>query len=639
MPYKTILVHLNDKRRAEALLEPAIGLASQSNAHLIGMHIHSSMPAPPIPVPYGSQVLGAVVAAERKDTEEIAATFARMTAKQPFVAEWRALKVPHVDLAAVVMDHGRAADLIVAGQTDPDWDLSPLLDFPERLALESGRPVLVVPYVGRYPTVGRNVVIAWKPGRELARAVFDALASARGRGEGAYPRDQGARRRYKRARTRYLDCGGAGPPRHQAVGADLGGGRHQHRRRDPLAPGRPRRRSPGDGRLRPLAHARDGIRRRHAAHRPAHDGADAALALRGYLKVEQVPPHQFGRMTYDRGYPWIAFTAVLWGATSCCEMPSSGRTKLRFLKRFLKLKHGIPSHDTFSTVLRMIDPKALDAAFGSLTATLLEALTDGGVIAIDGKSLRVPTTRERRACRAMMITAYAADLRLTLGSLEAKGASEVEAALSLIGLIDLKRHIVTTDALQCHRRMAAAVTAKGGDYCFTLKGNREGLLSDARACLSKAKKRHATAKSETRGHGREETRVGIVVKAPDIAQRHNFPGLKAFGRIEATREVDGKIETDVRIFALSRELAPQALLNTVRAHWDIENGLHWQLDVTLREDAARNRRDNGPANIAVLRRRALDVARRDTSKGSLAIKLKRAGWDHDFLLHMLGQMR
>ena len=103
--------------------------------------------------------------------------------------------------------------------------------------------------------------------------------------------------------------------------------------------------------------------------------------------------------------------------------------------------------------------------------------------------------------------------------------------------------------------------------------------------------------------------------------------------------VDGKVERDVRIFALSRELTPQALLDTVRAHWDIENGLHWQLDVTLREDAARNRKDHGPANIAVLRRRALDVARRDKSKGSLAEKLKRAGWNDDFLLKLLGQMR
>jgi nucleotide-binding universal stress UspA family protein len=150
-------------------------LAKRYNAHLIGMHVYASVPAAPVSVPYGSKVLGSLVAAERQETDSIAAAFAEATRNQPFVAEWRAVKVPHVDLAAVVMDHGRAADLIVAGQTDPDWDLSPLMDFPERLALESGRPVLVVPYVGRYPEIGRNVVIAWKSGRESARAVFDAL--------------------------------------------------------------------------------------------------------------------------------------------------------------------------------------------------------------------------------------------------------------------------------------------------------------------------------------------------------------------------------------------------------------------------------------------------------------------------------
>jgi predicted transposase YbfD/YdcC len=185
--------------------------------------------------------------------------------------------------------------------------------------------------------------------------------------------------------------------------------------------------------------------------------------------------------------------------------------------------------------------------------------------------------------------------------------------------------------------MAEAVLDQGGDYRFTLKGNQEGLLSDARACLGKAGRRHARASTQTRA--RLERRIGIVVKAPGIGEQHAFPGLKAFGRIQTWREVDGRSETDVRIFALSRVLSPEALLQTVRAHWDIENGLHWQLDVTLREDAACNRRDNGPANIAVLRRRALDLARRDTSKGSLAVKLKRAGWDHDFLLKILSQMR
>jgi predicted transposase YbfD/YdcC len=335
----------------------------------------------------------------------------------------------------------------------------------------------------------------------------------------------------------------------------------------------------------------------------------------------------------------IAFLSVLCGATSCSEMAEFGRTKIRFLRRFLSLTHGIPSHDTFSCIFRMLDAKALDAAFGSLTATLMKALADGGVIAIDGKSLKGAHAKGEAYMPRMMVTAYAADLRLTLASLEAEGGSEVEAALGLIGLIDLKGYIVTADALHCHRRMAQAVIGGGGDYCFTLKGNRERLLSDARARLAEAGDQHPTATSRTKGHGRVETRVGSVVEAPGFADRHDFPGLKAFGRIEATRAVDGDIVTDVRIFALSRELSPEALLKTVRAHWDIENGLHWQLDVTLREDAARNRKDNGPANIAVLRRRALDVARRDTSKGSLSIKIKRAGWDHDFLLHMLRQMR
>jgi nucleotide-binding universal stress UspA family protein len=175
MTYRTILVHLNDKRRAEALLEPTIALARRHNAHLIGLHVYASMPAPPVAVPYASKALASVGSFDRRESEEIAAIFQRMTSKQPFVSEWRSLKVPHVDLAAVVLDHGRAVDLIVAGQTDPDWDLSPLLDFPERLALESGRPVLVVPYAGRYPEIGRNVVIAWKAGRESARAAFDVL--------------------------------------------------------------------------------------------------------------------------------------------------------------------------------------------------------------------------------------------------------------------------------------------------------------------------------------------------------------------------------------------------------------------------------------------------------------------------------
>lgn len=338
----------------------------------------------------------------------------------------------------------------------------------------------------------------------------------------------------------------------------------------------------------------------------------------------------------------IAFVAVLCGAQGCAEMAEFGRVKLRFFRRFLDLKHGIPSHDTFSTVFRMLDPNALDAAFGQLTVRLVAALAKGGVIAIDGKSLKGAYDKGERSSARMMVSAYATGLRLTLATVAAKDRNEVDAALQVIGLLDLKGRIVTGDALHCNRRMVERIIEKGGDYCIALKGNQESLLSDARSCLAKVKAKHPTATTQSKAHGRIETRVAIVVEAKGLAEHHEFSGLKAFGRVEATRLIDGKATSDVRIFALSKKLTPEKLLETVRAHWQIENALHWQLDVSFGEDGARNRRDNGPANIAVLRRRALDVARLDPIKGSLTTKLKRAGWNHDIMLQMLrriGQMR
>lgn len=175
MSYKTILVHLSDSRRAEKILAPAMHLADRYNSHLIGLHAHAIVHAPPFQMPYASQAVAQLAGQVRTNAEGIAETFSRMCKDKPFVSEWQQHSVPMADLAASVMSHGRAADLIVAGQTDGAWDLSPLLDFPERLALESGRPVLVVPHSGSHVNIGRNVVIAWKAGRESARAVFDAL--------------------------------------------------------------------------------------------------------------------------------------------------------------------------------------------------------------------------------------------------------------------------------------------------------------------------------------------------------------------------------------------------------------------------------------------------------------------------------
>lgn len=351
---------------------------------------------------------------------------------------------------------------------------------------------------------------------------------------------------------------------------------------------------------------------------------------------DDVPDPRAENARHDLGELWVvAFVSVLCGATSCAEMSAFGRAKESIFREFLKLKHAIPSHDTFSVVFRMIDPKALDAAFVRVLANVTALLREGDVIAIDGKALRGARDKGEIARTRMMVSAYASRLRLTLASVTADRGTELDAALDVLGLISLKGKVVTADALHCNRRTVAAINAQGGDWCLALKTNQDSLLSDGRACFGKVNKVHPVAHVEDTGHGRTERRTAVVVPAKGLAENHDFPGLKAFGRIEATREINGSITSETRYFALSWKPTPDVLIETVRSHWAIENALHWQLDVSFREDAARNRKHNGPGNIAVLRRRALDVVRRDTSKGSLSIKLKRAGWDDNFLRKLL----
>jgi hypothetical protein len=186
----------------------------------------------------------------------------------------------------------------------------------------------------------------------------------------------------------------------------------------------------------------------------------------------------------------IAFISVLCGATSCAEMAAFGRAKERVFNGFLKLKHAIPPHDTFSAVFRMIDPKALDAAFGRVLADVAALLYEGDVIAIDGKALRGARDRGESARTRMMVSAYAARLRLTLATVAADNGRKLDAGLEVLGLIALKGRVVTADALHCNRRTVAAIMDGGGDYCLALKANQDSLLSDARSCFGEAKIDH-----------------------------------------------------------------------------------------------------------------------------------------------------
>lgn len=176
MTYKTILIHLNHEPRARRLLEVGVELATRFQAHLIGLHVFPAYRlTPPVPLPFGGEVAAQIRGAIKKEEEAIKAIFHEMTASQPFSSEWRSITNDTREPAAVVLDSVRAVDLVVASQADPNWQFSDILDFPDRLVLAAGRPVIVVPHYGRHKGVPGNVTIAWSNRREAARAVADAM--------------------------------------------------------------------------------------------------------------------------------------------------------------------------------------------------------------------------------------------------------------------------------------------------------------------------------------------------------------------------------------------------------------------------------------------------------------------------------
>lgn len=335
---------------------------------------------------------------------------------------------------------------------------------------------------------------------------------------------------------------------------------------------------------------------------------------------------------------FVALAAVLCGATSCAEMALFGRVRENDLRQILTLKHGIPSHDTFSKVFRHLNPEAFERVFIDFMVTFGRNLPSDDVVAIDGKVLRRAYEKGRDYAPQMMVTAWGSATRMVLGCRGSPEGREVTAVLELLRHIDIRGALVTTDALHCRRDTAQAIQERGADYVLALKGNQPKLRRDVEECLHSLP-HPPWAETKERSHGRTEHRVAVVKSARDIAEKHNFPGLVAVGSIISERTLNGRTETAARYYLMSRILTPAQLLQTVRAHWDIENGQHWALDVVLDEDLVRTRKDHGARNLAVLRRLSLNLLRAHPDKGSLRGKIKRAGWDNDFLYSILAHMR
>jgi predicted transposase YbfD/YdcC len=335
----------------------------------------------------------------------------------------------------------------------------------------------------------------------------------------------------------------------------------------------------------------------------------------------------------------IALCTVLCGGQTAVDMAEFGGAKKDFLSRFLKLEHGIPSHDTFSRVFRFVDPEQFRACFITFMARFAEAAQ--GVIAIDGKTLRHSFDTASATSSLHMVSAWGCEQRLVLGQLATDAKSnEITAVPKLLDLLMLKGTIVTVDAMNCQRDIAQRIIDKGGDYVFALKGNQGTLHDDVRRFLddpdTAGVESHTTVDGD---HGRIETRTTVV--STDIAwlqEIHHWPGLDAVGKVIRTREVNGKVTTETAFHLASAPLSAERFGHVTRAHWGIENSLHWVLDVVMNEDNARNRKDNGPKNLAVLRHIALNIVRKEKSKGSMRVKFKRAGWADDFLAKLLAQI-
>ena len=335
----------------------------------------------------------------------------------------------------------------------------------------------------------------------------------------------------------------------------------------------------------------------------------------------------------------IALCAVLCGGQTAVDMAEFGRAKEDFLRRFLRLEHGIPSHDTFSRVFRYLDPEQFRSCFLTFMARFATAAE--GVIAIDGKTLRHSFDTASATSALHMVSAWGCDQRLVLGQLATDAKSnEITAVPKLLELLTLTGAIVTVDAMNCQRDTAQRILDKGGDYVFALKANQETLYDDVRLFLDDPDTgglaRHTTVDAD---HGRIETRTATV--STDIAwlqDSHQWPGLKAIGKLTRSRELNRKTTTETAYYLASSPLSAERFAEVTRAHWGIENSLHWVLDVVMNEDYARNRKDNGPKNLAVLRHIALNIIRKDTSKGSARVKFKRAAWSNDFLAKLLAQI-
>lgn len=338
----------------------------------------------------------------------------------------------------------------------------------------------------------------------------------------------------------------------------------------------------------------------------------------------------------------IAICAVIAGANTWPQIENFAKRRRDWLKQFLALPNGIPSHDTFERLFARLDPQAFQRCFLAWVQSWQE--TGGGPhFAVDGKTLRGSAGRAAGLGPLQVVNVWATKLRLTLGEVAVtEGSNEITAIPKVLELLELRGALVTIDAAGCQKEIARQIVEGGGDYILTVTGNQGHLLEDIQQCLINADEgdfagidydEYAT---EERGHGRHEKRSYLIIRKPQgIRDAAEWAGLEVVGICYRERTVGGRTSEETRYFIGSKRAGARYYGKAMRNHWQVENNLHWQLDVTFGEDSSRVRQRRAAENFAVLRRVALSLLKRHPDKGSLATKRQSAAMDTAFLEEVL----
>lgn len=345
----------------------------------------------------------------------------------------------------------------------------------------------------------------------------------------------------------------------------------------------------------------------------------------------------------------IAICAVICGADDWVAIEQFGQAKEKWFRTFLHLPNGIPSHDTFRRVFAQLEPEAFQACFVSWMRGIAQ-LSQGEIVSIDGKCLRRSHDRGSGKAAIYMVSAWASTNRLVLGQRKTEEKSnEITAIPELLSRLALQGCIVTIDAIGCQTNIAQQIIQQEADYVLALKGNQGTLHQDVESLFVYAFEKefqaidHHTYQTVEKGHGRVEIRRYWTISDPEfltwLDPKNKWAGLRSIGRVEAQRIIDDDVTSEIRYYISSLAGDAAQFGRAVRTHWQIENCVHWVLDISFREDDCRIRTGSGPQNMAVLRHIALNLLGQEQSaKCGVKNKRLKAAWDNDYLLKVLSHL-